>query len=285
MKAFRKVIPALALMLVSATILSTASYAWFTMSRQVTAKGLDVTVTAPNNLLIDNKSAGAWDDSWTESETVTVTGVSLIPASTINGTAFFTLKDNTPAVSSTGALIDDKSVLEANTNAATTTAAGAYYDFEYRIKTEGADAVKVALTALTVANTAEAGKTKNSIKPVRVAILTGATETPSTVAALYNMNAGANQEDGKAVKKAKATTDTAASVRDTVTYKTGTDITKFSELTSSSPETFTVPANGMTYVTIRVWYEGEDTECTIEKAVEAKFSVTAEFSAIPKATT
>ena len=57
MKATKKIIPALVMLLVSAVLLSTASYAWFSMNTTVTATGMQVTVKAPTSLLISNTSA------------------------------------------------------------------------------------------------------------------------------------------------------------------------------------------------------------------------------------
>lgn len=56
MKATKKIIPALVMLLVSAVLLSTASYAWFSMNTQVTATGMQVTVQAPASLLISTES-------------------------------------------------------------------------------------------------------------------------------------------------------------------------------------------------------------------------------------
>jgi hypothetical protein len=38
----KKLIPALALLIISAVVMSTASYAWFSMNTQVTATGMQV---------------------------------------------------------------------------------------------------------------------------------------------------------------------------------------------------------------------------------------------------
>ena len=46
MKKMRRMIPALCMLLVSAIMLSTASYAWFTMNEAVTATGMQVTAKA-----------------------------------------------------------------------------------------------------------------------------------------------------------------------------------------------------------------------------------------------
>jgi len=52
MKFTRKLIPALAMLIVSATMMSTASFAWFSMNSTVTASGMKVQAAAPANLYI-----------------------------------------------------------------------------------------------------------------------------------------------------------------------------------------------------------------------------------------
>lgn len=52
-----KVVSALAMLLVGAVALSSASYAWFTMSKQVKVTGIELTATAPDNILIATNSA------------------------------------------------------------------------------------------------------------------------------------------------------------------------------------------------------------------------------------
>lgn len=292
MKVFRKVLPALALLLFSATALSAVSFAWFSMNRQVTAKGLDVKVSTPSNLLIDNANLLAndrisWDNVWTESETQTVNDVSLVPASTVDGEHFFSLKDNTAVSTGNGKLIDDKSVLDDAVSSNLETVGGVFH-FRYRMKSEGGNAVKVALTSLTVSDHSAAAD-KHSIKPVRVAIAYDTTQdqdgnpTNRVIDNLYNVTGGTNHTPGKAIAAKKSTAQTVAAVLGDVIYKTAADIPDFESLTKNTPATFEIPANTIRYVDIIVWYEGEDSECTASQAVNAKFGVEAEFSVIPNA--
>ena len=52
MKNTRKLIPAIAMLLISAVMMSTASFAWFTMNTQVEANGMQITAVAPASLWI-----------------------------------------------------------------------------------------------------------------------------------------------------------------------------------------------------------------------------------------
>lgn len=55
MKKMRKLIPAFAMLLVSAIMMSTASFAWFTMNQEVTATGMQVQAQAAGSLVISNE--------------------------------------------------------------------------------------------------------------------------------------------------------------------------------------------------------------------------------------
>ena len=55
MKKMRRMIPALCMLLVSAIMLSTASYAWFTMNDQVTASGMEIQAEAAGALVISDR--------------------------------------------------------------------------------------------------------------------------------------------------------------------------------------------------------------------------------------
>ena len=54
MKKFRKLVPALCMLLVSAVLMGTSTYAWFSMNRTVTAEGMTITAQADNVWLVIN---------------------------------------------------------------------------------------------------------------------------------------------------------------------------------------------------------------------------------------
>lgn len=57
MKKFKKLIPALCMLLVSAVLVGTSTYAWFSMNDQVTATGLSVTAKTDQHYLIISETA------------------------------------------------------------------------------------------------------------------------------------------------------------------------------------------------------------------------------------
>ena len=73
MKLSRRLIPAFAMLLVSAVLMSTASFAWFSMNTQVTATNISLTAKAPSSLTISTTSATQDFGS-----TVTLTNVNTI---------------------------------------------------------------------------------------------------------------------------------------------------------------------------------------------------------------
>ena len=59
MKKFRKLLPALSMLLISALLMGSSTFAWFSMNTTVTATGMSVTAEAPTSLLISKTSATA----------------------------------------------------------------------------------------------------------------------------------------------------------------------------------------------------------------------------------
>lgn len=64
MKKTRKLIPAIAMLLISAVMMSTASFAWFTMNDEVTATGMQLQAKASGSLIIDTQPL-KWNSSKT----------------------------------------------------------------------------------------------------------------------------------------------------------------------------------------------------------------------------
>lgn len=85
----RKLLPAVAMLAVSAVSLSSATYAWFTMNKEVSVKSMQVKAKAEGGLLINE--IAAWDDtSWDDEATAnSLPGTALIPTSTTNGVKWF----------------------------------------------------------------------------------------------------------------------------------------------------------------------------------------------------
>lgn len=84
MKKFKKLIPALAMLLVSATAMSSATFAWFSMNREVQTANMQVKAVADQGILI-NEVATATDENWDNAATTNQTaGINLRATSTAN---------------------------------------------------------------------------------------------------------------------------------------------------------------------------------------------------------
>ena len=132
----KKLIPAAGMLMVSATMLATSTFAWFTMNKEVSVKSMQVKAKAEGGLLI-NEVASASDTGWDNEATANSlpTGVSLIPTSTKNGSDWWhanskTANDEAGAASNalSSSISGDYTKLSglvASTTAATATPSGA----------------------------------------------------------------------------------------------------------------------------------------------------------------
>lgn len=97
----KKLIVSICTLAVSAAILCTSTYAWFSMNKTVTAGGVNVTSRADSNLFIDDKATRKWatdDSTFGTSFTVNddnTTATKLAPVSTVDGKNFFFIDDAT----------------------------------------------------------------------------------------------------------------------------------------------------------------------------------------------
>lgn len=100
MKTMKKLIPALAMLLVSAVLLGTSTFAWFSMNKTVTATGMQVIATAEGSLIIKNVAPES-SDSATEYNFNTSPAVALLASTHVDGTNFdFTAHDSALAAAS-----------------------------------------------------------------------------------------------------------------------------------------------------------------------------------------
>lgn len=98
MKKFKKLIPALCMLLISAVLMGTSTYAWFSMNKSVKAEGMQVTAQSNSTYLLiatgdANKTAEAIQ-ALTTNTTATVTGnQTLYPAAFNNSTSALEVDD------------------------------------------------------------------------------------------------------------------------------------------------------------------------------------------------
>lgn len=257
----KKLIPALALLLVSAVMLATSSFAWFSMNTNVTVTGMSVTAKVNDNLQIAptavDSTAKEADSAFKYGYVMAHTAALLEPVSTINGVNFFytstkNVKADGDAASDTYVAYDSSNTTAFNTNYGSTGAVG-YVDYAVQLKADNSSNspkdVVLSDINLTYAGAAAAQSA------FRVAVFvwdmgaTGATAASapnqSKLVSLLKMDGSAYYTDGKAVTSTSALGDIDGAADAAATI---------GEVAANSTRFFKV--------VVRLWLEGEDESCT-----------------------
>jgi len=244
-KARHKLIPAIIMLIVAAITMSTASYAWFTMSNRVEVTGVELSVVAPTNILIRQ---GGTNDPFLNNVDVSVLNVTgkLSHASSVDGVTMITVEDSTKGVNVDG------SIVVGTTMVATTTPVadlqdGYYLDYPLQLVNTGAMDVKVGLDNLSITTVTTSAAGSSIIKAVRFAILDEA----------KNTSLGVFSVDGDNSTLAyNSTTSTAAATTDTT--KADMIVLQSGGVADAASPT------GTKTVVVRVWIEGQDPDiCNI----------------------
>lgn len=239
MKNFRKLIPAVCMLLLAAVMAGTSTFAWFSMNTTVTAGTMAVSATAPTNLRICATNSDN-DSAWSGALSLSASLDTMVPVSCDNtnpALTFYKVKDNGDKIEyNNGAYKED-------TTFQTAEAGKDYYTTSFFIKAVGADATNLKLSKITL--NAGGGK-KELDKALRVMAVCGEKkfiyEPVEGAAATYNAVKSLNTE--KPVLGDNITVSNANSVlADTVTK---------------------TPVQ----VTIYIWYEGQDPACKSSNTVD-----------------
>lgn len=290
----KKLIPAVAMLTTSAVMLSTATYAWFTMSREVEVTGIKLTATTPQTIEISlgqattsntlthgvEATAPNSDDMWTHTA---ATGSvyqdfgKLIPVSSVDGfNMFYTEKATengkkvsdvpnpfTKAETAVGWEFKEggkSAETGAVVNAAENDGSGYYLDIPVWFRTTSTDAVTLGLE-VEIKNSSDDDTKSVLYKAARVAIL------PETKSAqkVFSETGAKYYKDGKAVATAGATLaasygDVSAATEATVTGGKVTNPDATTQVATVTASTRTGYGGAVKYY-IRVWLEGEDEAC------------------------
>lgn len=277
MKKFAKLIPALSLLLISAILLSTASYAWFSMNSRVNVTGMAVKTQVSDNLLVADDvitSTAKLPDANFVTNLSQVKKGFLAPVSTVDGKNFY--YTSTQNVTASGDAIADTYISYNTTGLAASSSADygntfsensgitktkvagyvgtqgpaeGYLEYVFQLKamnlTDSNEAIK--LTQLDIEYTQDDDEV-DACKAFRVAVFVQdiTTATPvgeaGTLTAIYTVSGSTNFTSGKAVNSTSTLGD--------VTYA------------SSAVDVATVaPGTAYYKVVVRLWLEGEDTTC------------------------
>lgn len=290
----KKLIPAVEMLTTSAVMLSTATYAWFTMSREVEVTGIKLTATTPQTIEISlgqattsntlthgvEATAPNSDDMWTHTA---ATGSvyqdfgKLIPVSSVDGfNMFYTEKATengkkvsdvpnpfTKAETAVGWEFKEggkSAETGAVVNAAENDGSGYYLDIPVWFRTTSTDAVTLGLE-VEIKNSSDDDTKSVLYKAARVAIL------PETKSAqkVFSETGAKYYKDGKAVATAGATLaasygDVSAATEATVTGGKVTNPDAATQVATVTASTGTGYGGAVKYY-IRVWLEGEDEAC------------------------
>ncbi|MCR5457999.1 MAG: hypothetical protein K6F14_07975 [Clostridiales bacterium] len=269
MKKFKKLIPALALLLVSAVLMSTASYAWFSMNNKVTVTGMEVTTKVSNNLYVRNSTYGQHDETVTNYLSgikQTVTGL-LQPVSTTDGINFFYV-DAQHDVNANGSVKSGAEYIAYTDSSAFTTnyleaQAVPYVDYVFELKAvnTGVGPVELKLSELVLTYTAvTASSATIDENAYRVAVFMEKYDSAYTNTSAAITSSGTQKSILKESSSAYFTASQA------VVSSSGLGAVQ----NLSQGVAFNVAAGATEYyqVIVRLWLEGEDTTCNNDTFVD-----------------
>lgn len=266
MKALKKLVPTICMLLVSAVLLGSSTYAWFSMNTQVTATGMSVKATTSKNLVISNAAGGTFAAS---AESIYTTTVTMKPASTADGKAWFTMENGT-GVDLDGAANTGAAFVTASPTALTSADANpgtiAVAQYSYYVKTDGAsDATFDKLYVKSINVTGDDGDALS--KALRIAVVCGEN------AFIYNPLGGTATYKG-VVATGTVGTDTVFSTNDVTLSAVNTPNNSLGAVSTTATE-----------VKVYVWYEGQDANCKTANTLTIKtLSISIGFEAADNAT-
>jgi hypothetical protein len=264
----KKLIPAVGMLAVSASMLATSTYAWFTMNKEVRVTGMEVKTQVGDSLLIATSSYGtgkAADSTFQNGLHQAVYGL-VNPVSTINGSDgsfYYTYDANADGSKSAATdVIAYNAVGSSDSFTVGSTTYKAYLDYVFEIKAINTNSSAQYLN-LTGLNLLYDGQQLSDEHAYRVAIfsqnLTAAGATTYVAATT-----------GSAASKIFAPTGFA--------YFGSTAVSSTTEKAAVSPTvndasagwSKQIAANSTDYtkITVRLWLEGEDNTCFSEKFSE-----------------
>ena len=232
MKKFKKLIPAFCMLLISAVLMGTSTFAWFSMNTQVAASGMQVRAATSKNLVISTDGT-----TWSNSAEKASASLTMIPCSSANGINFWSPNKNAKAYNdyaldssdATSATWSDKKT-DSNYVLKTT----------YHIKTESDEYTTLWVSGITVSQ--QNGGTDDISKSLRVAVQYG-----TGVVRIY----APGYSDAQTYDAATGTTG--AGWSQSITTSLTGDTAKVS---LGSVNTTSIECN------VWIWFEGQDTNCT-----------------------
>lgn len=262
MKKFKKLIPAMVMLLIATMLMGTTTYAWFSMNNKVTVTGMTVKTKVSNNLMIASTSANnnkVADSAFKSGLDQVVTGT-LQPASTDDGVNYYYTYD----AGADGAILTGKTFTAVPSTAIINDGATdylAYVDYVFEIKATNAGSAPAYVNLSTV------NLLYNGIAPTdrgyRVAVFVQDQATPSAT-----LDSGAvtsaYEAIGDAADSVLGWDTTGANYWTTKSGVNGTAADAKGTVSNYAAAVYREVAAGKTQYfkfTVRLWLEGEDKSC------------------------
>ncbi len=245
MKKTRKLIPALAMLLISAVMMSTASFAWFSMNTQVSAGSMTVKATTNANLYIASgvvAQSNIGDITGTSITNLNVEAKSVKPADLADNSGTVTVRDAATYKDSQAPTVGSAGSAETWTTIGSFNATAANDDG----KSDGTItelSKYCALAYVTIARKATTGATYS-------------------LTATCTVNAGSGSSDlNKALRAGMLINGVFYEVENTAETVTGNITYTFDAVTGLSDNTVYTAC-------LVLWFEGEDPDCYVNNAVD-----------------
>ena len=270
MKLSRKLIPAFAMLLVSAIMMTTASYAWFSINRATNVQGMSVSTVAADNILIADSTLEATtkaDEATFGSDLTDTMSAVLTPVSTIDGENFYYTDGKN--VTGTGDAKEEEYVLynagdlDGFHDVYGNDDAVGYIDYVFQIKASNADTVNAKDLKITAIDLKYSGET-DAQTAFRAAVFSQKFNTnfAAGVGTLVTILDPTSAENFTANNAVSSTTATASIPKADAAATLGS-------VTAGETEYFKV--------VVRLWLEGEDKTCnndTFADLVDGSWALT-----------
>ncbi len=274
----KKLLPAIGMLAISGAMLASSTYAWFTMNKEVTLTGMEVKATVGDSLLIANSTPGtahADENTFAKGTNFEITGM-LQPVSTISAAknSYFYTYDakadgskasDTAQIAYTAVPTEGNNAYKVSTDGGTNYDYKAFVDYVVELKAINSDSNTAKQIRLTDLNLLYDGVVLTD-HAYRVAIFQqngdNSSDVISPVYTAIDNNAAANKIFAYTGYDYFGTDTSAEGVATTTTKGTISPA-----VNAAGGWTKDVAANTTDYtkLTIRLWLEGEDTDCYSSK--------------------
>lgn len=245
-----KLLYSLAMLAVSAVVLTTASYAWFSISNQPKVEDITLTAGTFGGLTISKTESGEFKDTVNLSTDIT-TGTVLRPITSPNGIDFYK-----PTYGSAGKVtgVEANKVNDLSTISNKSQADGGYIaasSFYLKATGGSSDKVKIQLASGTKVENKDGGQAAYAI---RIAFVVDGTSTCK----VFEPNADGSATGASGDQYAMPGYQSLTTVKQDVAGKFALNNSYTSDY---SEDLFEIPVDRATKITMYIWVEGADKDC------------------------